>query len=97
MDYFRQGVEMLNPGLQTFSLSCTTEEKVLIHGWIGSDRPFNNAEILKFGKCEENRAIGRKMKSCPAAWTHWLEFINTRPNHEAFDIVAAFPDSALTT
>ena len=26
MDYFRQGVEMLNPGLQTFSLSCTTGE-----------------------------------------------------------------------
>ena len=28
MDYFRQGVEMLNPGLVTFSLSCTTGEGV---------------------------------------------------------------------
>ena len=26
MDYFRQGVEMLNPGLATFTLSCTTGE-----------------------------------------------------------------------
>jgi hydrogenase nickel incorporation protein HypB len=26
MDYFRQGVEMLNPGLVTFALSCKTGE-----------------------------------------------------------------------
>ncbi len=26
MDYFRQGIEMLNPGLVTFSVSCTTGE-----------------------------------------------------------------------
>ncbi len=26
MDYFRQGVEMLNPGLKTFALSCKTGE-----------------------------------------------------------------------
>jgi hydrogenase nickel incorporation protein HypB len=26
MDYFRQGVEMLNPGLVTFPLSCRTGE-----------------------------------------------------------------------
>lgn len=26
MDYFRQGVEMLNPGLQTFPVSCVTGE-----------------------------------------------------------------------
>jgi hydrogenase nickel incorporation protein HypB len=26
MDYFRQGVEMLNPGLETFALSCKTGE-----------------------------------------------------------------------
>ena len=24
MDYFRQGVEILNPGLETFALSCKT-------------------------------------------------------------------------
>ena len=28
MDYFRKGVEMLNPGLQTFALSCKTNEGV---------------------------------------------------------------------
>ncbi len=28
MDYFRQGVEMLNPGLQTFPVSCTTGEGI---------------------------------------------------------------------
>lgn len=28
MDYFRQGVEMLNPGLVTFPISCTTGEGV---------------------------------------------------------------------
>jgi len=26
MDYFRQGVEMLNPGLVTFPVSCRTGE-----------------------------------------------------------------------
>jgi hydrogenase nickel incorporation protein HypB len=26
MDYFRQGVELLNPGLETFPVSCVTEE-----------------------------------------------------------------------
>jgi hydrogenase nickel incorporation protein HypB len=26
MDYFQQGVEMLNPGLETFPLSCQTGE-----------------------------------------------------------------------
>lgn len=26
MDYFRQGVEMLNPGLTTFAVSCVTDE-----------------------------------------------------------------------
>ncbi len=33
MDYFRQGVEMLNPGLITFSLSCTSGEGV--EDWAG--------------------------------------------------------------
>lgn len=28
MDYFRQGVEMLNPGLKTFAVSCTTGEGI---------------------------------------------------------------------
>lgn len=28
MDYFRQGVEMLNPGLETFPLSCQTGEGI---------------------------------------------------------------------
>lgn len=28
MDYFRQGVEMLNPGLVTFPVSCTTREGI---------------------------------------------------------------------
>jgi hydrogenase nickel incorporation protein HypB len=28
MDYFRQGVEMLNPRLTTFPISCTTGEGV---------------------------------------------------------------------
>jgi hydrogenase nickel incorporation protein HypB len=28
MDYFRKGVEMLNPGLVTFALSCRTEEGI---------------------------------------------------------------------
>jgi hydrogenase nickel incorporation protein HypB len=32
MDYFRQGVEMLNSGLVTFSVSCTTGEG--FDGWI---------------------------------------------------------------
>lgn len=32
MDYFRQGVEMLNPGLVTFPVSCTTGEGM--HAWV---------------------------------------------------------------
>jgi hydrogenase nickel incorporation protein HypB len=32
MDYFRQGVEMLNPGLITFPLSAKTGEGMA--GWI---------------------------------------------------------------
>jgi len=32
MDYFRQGVEMLNPGLQTFAVSCKTGEG--LQGWL---------------------------------------------------------------
>lgn len=28
MDYFRKGVEMLNPGLETFSVSCKTNEGI---------------------------------------------------------------------
>lgn len=28
MDYFRQGVEMLNPGLRTFPVSCVTDEGI---------------------------------------------------------------------
>ena len=28
MDYFRQGVEMLNPGLKTFAVSCKTGEGI---------------------------------------------------------------------
>lgn len=32
MDYFRQGVEILNPGLATFPVSCTTGEG--FHQWI---------------------------------------------------------------
>ncbi|HNT54415.1 MAG TPA: hydrogenase nickel incorporation protein HypB, partial [Anaerolineaceae bacterium] len=30
MDYFRQGVEMLNPGLVTFPLSCKTGDGVML-------------------------------------------------------------------
>ena len=33
MDYFRQGVEMLNPGLRTFPVSCVTQEG--IDAWAG--------------------------------------------------------------
>lgn len=33
MAYFQQGVEMLNPGLRTFSLSCSTGEG--IDAWVG--------------------------------------------------------------
>jgi hydrogenase nickel incorporation protein HypB len=33
MDYFRQGVEILNPGLKTFPLSCQTGEGV--EEWLG--------------------------------------------------------------
>ena len=33
MDYFRQGVEMLNPGLVTFPISCVTDEGV--DAWTG--------------------------------------------------------------
>jgi hydrogenase nickel incorporation protein HypB len=32
MEYFRQGVEMLNPGLVTFPVSCTTDEGIA--AWI---------------------------------------------------------------
>jgi hydrogenase nickel incorporation protein HypB len=32
MDYFKKGVEMLNPGLITFPLSCKTGEG--IQAWI---------------------------------------------------------------
>ena len=32
MDYFRQGVEMLNPGLTTFTVSCKTGEG--LDGWL---------------------------------------------------------------
>lgn len=32
MDYFKQGVEMLNPGLQTFAVSCKTGEG--LDGWL---------------------------------------------------------------
>ena len=32
MDYFRQGVEMLNPGLDTFAVSCKTGEGM--DGWL---------------------------------------------------------------
>ncbi len=32
MDYFRKGVEVLNPGVETFSLSCRTGEG--IDGWL---------------------------------------------------------------
>ena len=32
MEYFRQGVEMLNPGLETFALSCKTGEG--LDGWL---------------------------------------------------------------
>jgi hydrogenase nickel incorporation protein HypB len=32
MDYFRQGVEMLNPGVRTFPVSCVTREG--ISGWV---------------------------------------------------------------
>ena len=40
MDYFQQGVEMLNPGLKTFPLSCKTGEG-LDHwlGWLRSKLP----------------------------------------------------------
>jgi hydrogenase nickel incorporation protein HypB len=35
MDYFRQGVEMLNPGLVTFTVSCTTGEGIAEWaGWV---------------------------------------------------------------
>ena len=32
MDYFRQGVEMLNPGLKTYAVSCKTGEG--LEGWL---------------------------------------------------------------
>ena len=32
MDYFQEGVEVLNPGLVTFPLSCQTSEG--IHEWV---------------------------------------------------------------
>jgi hydrogenase nickel incorporation protein HypB len=32
MDYFRQGVELLNPGLVTFQLSCKTSDG--FEGWV---------------------------------------------------------------
>ncbi len=35
MDYFRKGVEMLNPGLVTFPVSCTTGEGIAAWaGWL---------------------------------------------------------------
>lgn len=35
MDYFRQGVEMLNPGLTTFPVSCVTDEGISAwSGWL---------------------------------------------------------------
>jgi hydrogenase nickel incorporation protein HypB len=35
MDYFRQGVEMLNPGMVTFPVSCTTDEGIAAwSGWL---------------------------------------------------------------
>ncbi|HWQ05489.1 MAG TPA: hydrogenase nickel incorporation protein HypB [Longilinea sp.] len=43
MDYFRQGVEMLNPGLTTFAVSCTTGEG--IDAW--ANWLINRAEELK--------------------------------------------------
>ncbi len=43
MDYFRQGVEMLNPGLTTFAVSCTTGEG--IEAW--ANWLINHAEELK--------------------------------------------------
>jgi hydrogenase nickel incorporation protein HypB len=33
MDYFRKGVELLNPGLETFPVSCQTQEG--IDAWVG--------------------------------------------------------------
>ena len=37
MDYFRQGVEMLNPGLVTFPVSCQTGEGISAWtGWLES-------------------------------------------------------------
>jgi hydrogenase nickel incorporation protein HypB len=40
MDYFKKGVEMLNPGLQTFSLSCKTGEGLEIWlQWLRSKLP----------------------------------------------------------
>lgn len=43
MDYFRQGVEMLNPGLTTFAVSCTTGEG--IEAW--ANWLINQAQDLK--------------------------------------------------
>jgi hydrogenase nickel incorporation protein HypB len=42
MDYFRQGVEMLNPGLVTFPISCTTGEGVR-PGWLAARKKRRSA------------------------------------------------------
>ncbi|NLN71074.1 MAG: hydrogenase nickel incorporation protein HypB [Chloroflexi bacterium] len=40
MDYFRQGVEMLNPGLKTFALSCKTGEGLEAWlSWLQATKP----------------------------------------------------------
>ena len=40
MDYFRQGVEMLNPGLETFALSCKTGEGMMNWlSWLKNELP----------------------------------------------------------
>jgi hydrogenase nickel incorporation protein HypB len=38
MDYFRRGVEILNPGLVTFALSCRTGEGLEAwRGWLAGE------------------------------------------------------------
>ena len=49
MDYFRQGVEMLNPGLVTFPVSCRTGEGIRMPG----------AGWLKIRNCIERLRTGR--------------------------------------
>jgi hydrogenase nickel incorporation protein HypB len=51
MEYFRQGVEMLNPGLVTFAVSCTTEEGIA--DWIAWLQERIATQATRAGSLEE--------------------------------------------